>query len=341
MGQNRWPYAEGESERISHCLTAGARRSRRLLKRGTSEQNKNICLPSSGSLCMAEIAAGLHFALFVAASGVGNKEVQLLSPDPIPSCACARGGDAQSDPARDAPRDATGRFAKGYSGNPKGRPRRHSQPTPPPARPAAAAGAARHPGPARPAQALSAAAGAAASAAAGPPARPRRAARHRFLPHGFGAGDRRGDRQSVRGDRPRRDRAERGPAPCAAGAQAAARDPPLAVVAPRPPGGDAPRREARGQIPSLLKRQKFPVLREFRRRPRLLDRRARGLQNRHRLRMPGCRCFPQPESSRINRLLLMFCRPARARAKGPAGRDRFTSPGARVIVGAFRASVSE
>jgi hypothetical protein len=90
----------------------------------------------------------------------------------------------------------------------EGPPAGHSQPTPPPPRAAAAAaGAARHPGPARPAQTLSAAAGAAASAAAGPPVRPRRAARHRFLPHGFGAGDRRGDRQSVRRHRPRRDRA--------------------------------------------------------------------------------------------------------------------------------------
>jgi hypothetical protein len=51
----------------------------------------------------------------------------LLSPDQIPSRACARGKDAQSDAARDAPRDAPrdakGRFAKGHSGNPKGRPR--------------------------------------------------------------------------------------------------------------------------------------------------------------------------------------------------------------------------
>lgn len=43
------------------------------------------------------------------------EEFQSLDPDPIPARACAR--------ARDAPRDAKGRFAKGHSGNPKGRPR--------------------------------------------------------------------------------------------------------------------------------------------------------------------------------------------------------------------------
>ena len=44
-----------------------------------------------------------------------SQEFQSLGPDPIPPRACAR--------ARDAARDANGRFAKGYSGNPKGRPR--------------------------------------------------------------------------------------------------------------------------------------------------------------------------------------------------------------------------
>jgi phosphomethylpyrimidine synthase len=49
----------------------------------------------------------------------GIPESQLLGPDPIPSRACARARDA----ARGTPRDARGRFAKGQSGNPKGRPR--------------------------------------------------------------------------------------------------------------------------------------------------------------------------------------------------------------------------
>ena len=50
------------------------------------------------------------------------QQFQLLGPDPIPCRArvCARG--AQSGAATDAPRDAKGRFAKGHSGNPKGRP---------------------------------------------------------------------------------------------------------------------------------------------------------------------------------------------------------------------------
>src|SRR5438874_1807588 len=43
----------------------------------------------------------------------------MVDPDPIPSPACARAGNAQ----RDATRDAKGRFAEGHSGNPKGRPR--------------------------------------------------------------------------------------------------------------------------------------------------------------------------------------------------------------------------
>src|ERR1700719_3317049 len=49
----------------------------------------------------------------------GIQESQALDPDPILSrtCAGARGA------ARDTPRDARGRFAKGHSGNPKGRPR--------------------------------------------------------------------------------------------------------------------------------------------------------------------------------------------------------------------------
>src|SRR5438309_974786 len=48
----------------------------------------------------------------------GIEEFQSLDPDPIPSCACARARAAQED----APRDARGHFAKGHSGNPKGRP---------------------------------------------------------------------------------------------------------------------------------------------------------------------------------------------------------------------------
>src|SRR5438874_3193286 len=64
---------------------------------------------------MPEIAADLHLACSGLLPETGIQEFQSLGPDPIPPRACAR--------ARDAARDANGRFAKGYSGNPKGRPR--------------------------------------------------------------------------------------------------------------------------------------------------------------------------------------------------------------------------
>src|SRR5207237_6210198 len=50
----------------------------------------------------------------------GIQRFQLVDPDPIPSRAGAR---ARNAAQRDATRDAKGRFAKGHSGNPTGRPR--------------------------------------------------------------------------------------------------------------------------------------------------------------------------------------------------------------------------
>ncbi len=64
---------------------------------------------------MPEIAADLQLACSPLLPEARIWEFQLLGPDPIPSRACAR--------AIDAARDAKGRFAKGHSGNPKGRPR--------------------------------------------------------------------------------------------------------------------------------------------------------------------------------------------------------------------------
>ncbi len=106
---------------------------------------------------------------------------------------------------------------------PEGPAARHSQPATPPDRTAVASGAPRHPGSARPAPALPDATGPEPRiAAAGAPARSRRAARHRLFPHAFGAGGRRGARESARRRRPWRDRAQRRGAPRPAGAQAAA-----------------------------------------------------------------------------------------------------------------------
>src|SRR2546430_10159574 len=64
---------------------------------------------------MPEIAADLQLAFSPLLPEARIWEFQLLGPDPIPSRFCA--------PALDAARDAKGRFAKGHSGNPKGRPR--------------------------------------------------------------------------------------------------------------------------------------------------------------------------------------------------------------------------
>ena len=64
---------------------------------------------------MPDIATDLYPGCCSLLPRAENKEFQSLGPDPIPSRACAR--------ERDAPRDAKGRFAKGHSGNPKGRPR--------------------------------------------------------------------------------------------------------------------------------------------------------------------------------------------------------------------------
>src|SRR5256714_11223825 len=69
---------------------------------------------------MLDIAADLHSACSPLLPEAGIQEFQLLDPDPIPSRAGARPRNAAQ---RDAARDAKGRFAKGHSGNPKGRPR--------------------------------------------------------------------------------------------------------------------------------------------------------------------------------------------------------------------------
>src|SRR5436305_6908115 len=68
---------------------------------------------------MSDAAADLQSACSALLSESRIEEYQSLDPDPIPRRACARAREAQ----RDAPRDAKGRFAKGDSGNPKGRPR--------------------------------------------------------------------------------------------------------------------------------------------------------------------------------------------------------------------------
>src|SRR5437879_3314227 len=71
---------------------------------------------------MPDAAPDLQLACSGLFSQPGIEEFQPLDPDPIPPRACARAQDAARAP-RDAPRDAKGRFAKGHSGNPKGRPR--------------------------------------------------------------------------------------------------------------------------------------------------------------------------------------------------------------------------
>jgi hypothetical protein len=63
---------------------------------------------------MLEIAADLQPACSGLLSGAETEEFQRVDPDPFPARACAREGWAS---------DARGRFAKGHSGNPKGRPR--------------------------------------------------------------------------------------------------------------------------------------------------------------------------------------------------------------------------
>jgi hypothetical protein len=67
---------------------------------------------------MPDTAPDLQLACSDLLSEPGIEELQSLRPDPIPPRACARTREAQSDP----PSDAKGRFAKGHSGNPKGRP---------------------------------------------------------------------------------------------------------------------------------------------------------------------------------------------------------------------------
>jgi hypothetical protein len=59
---------------------------------------------------MLDIAADLRSACSPLLPEAESEESQSLGPDPIPASACARA------------RDADGRFAKGHSGNPKGRP---------------------------------------------------------------------------------------------------------------------------------------------------------------------------------------------------------------------------
>src|SRR5437763_13605715 len=69
---------------------------------------------------MLDIAADLHSACSPLLPEAGIQEFQQLGPDPIPSRAGARARNAAQG---DATRDAKGCFAKGHSGNPKGRPR--------------------------------------------------------------------------------------------------------------------------------------------------------------------------------------------------------------------------
>jgi hypothetical protein len=66
---------------------------------------------------MPDIAADLQPACSALLPNTGTEEFQLLGPDAIPTRACAREGRPNN-----APRDGKGRFAKGHSGNPKGRP---------------------------------------------------------------------------------------------------------------------------------------------------------------------------------------------------------------------------
>jgi len=72
---------------------------------------------------MPEIALDLHPACPDLLPETAIQEFQQVGPDPIPSRAYARARDMAGDTTRDAPRDAKGRFAKGHSGNPQGRPR--------------------------------------------------------------------------------------------------------------------------------------------------------------------------------------------------------------------------
>src|SRR5213082_3087344 len=69
---------------------------------------------------MLDIAADLHSACSPLLPEPGIQRFQLVDPDPIASRAGARARNAAQG---DATRDAKGRFAKGHSGNPKGRPR--------------------------------------------------------------------------------------------------------------------------------------------------------------------------------------------------------------------------
>src|SRR6184192_1576436 len=68
---------------------------------------------------MSEIAPDLQSACSDLFRQPGIGEFQSVGPDPISPRACARAREAPAN----ASRDAKGRFAKGHSGNPKGRPR--------------------------------------------------------------------------------------------------------------------------------------------------------------------------------------------------------------------------
>jgi hypothetical protein len=70
---------------------------------------------------------------------------------------------------------------------------------------------------------------------------------------------------------------------------------------------------------SLLKREKFPVLREF----RLPSQTGSGAGGAGlRLLRPVIACFSKTESWNINHLILFFFDSARARARGSAGKRR-------------------
>ena len=73
-------------------------------------------MPESLNDLPASACFSLHFES-------GNEQNQSLAPDLLPFAARDQAGDETPEQAGDEPRDKTGRFAQGHSGNPRGRPR--------------------------------------------------------------------------------------------------------------------------------------------------------------------------------------------------------------------------
>src|SRR5437763_7248649 len=73
-------------------------------------------MPESLNDLPASACFSLHFES-------GNEQNQSLDPDLLPFAARDQAGDETPEQAGDEPRDKTGRFAQGHSGNPRGRPR--------------------------------------------------------------------------------------------------------------------------------------------------------------------------------------------------------------------------